>query len=206
MIAVRTHIAALACVVIVAGAACQSDEKIVHYKPFFSGLAGVETQTPPVYGKESVAPSKMPEPAAAEPDKPGEPVVDKLVVTTPDGKKKLISGSGVQLMYHIQTLLASGDAQLFADQVLCETTRREYLSRGLDPKEAFKTAKEREKEIAKMFARMPMGEHSPNVLMEPLGGNVFRVKLTGTATHGLEKWVGFDMVLEKGNWKLRWFV
>jgi hypothetical protein len=109
-------------------------------------------------------------------------------------------------MYHIQDLLAKGDADLFADQVLSQTTRAEYRERGLDPRDAFATLKPREKEIAKLFARMPMAEHSPNVLMEPLGGNVFRVRVTGTATNGLGAWTGFDMALESGNWKLRWFV
>lgn len=182
--------------------ACAQDERTVRYKPFFSGLEGVETQTPPVYdnGHALVEADRG---KAAPATAPGE---DELVVKTKDGRKFLIARSGVQLMHHIQTQLQGDDAELFANQVLCEATRQEFRERGIDPKQAFVALKVREREIAKLFARMPMGEHSPSVLMETLGGNVFRVKLTGAAAKGLEGWTGFDMVLEKGNYRLRWFL
>jgi hypothetical protein len=179
-------------------ASCAREEKVVYYKPFFAGLQGVDTRTPGVYDKGL--------PAGAGGAGSAGAAGDELVVTDKNGKKRLMSGTGVQLMYHIQNLLAKNDADLFADQVLAEATRQEFKERGLDPREAFAALKQDEREIAKLFGRMPMGEHSPNVLMEPLGDNTFRVKVTGTAVKGLDKWVGFDMVLERGNWKLRWFV
>jgi hypothetical protein len=52
---------------------------------------------------------------------------------------------------------------------------------------------------------MPLGENSPNVLMEPLGNNMFRVRVTGPAARDVH-YRGFDMVLEGGDWKLRWFL
>jgi hypothetical protein len=178
-------------------ASCAPEEKVIRYKPFFAGLDGVQTQTPAVYEKNVAIVGKDGKEETAE---------ESLVVTTPDGKKKLISRTGAQLMHHIQDLLAKDDPDLFADQVLSKTTRDEYVQRGLDPREAFATLKPHEKDIAKLFARMPMAEHSPNVLMESLGGNTFRVRLTGPSTRGLDPWTGFDMVLENGNYKLRWFV
>ena len=77
---------------------------------------------------------------------------------------------------------------------------------GLSPDLAYTDLKKNRKEIAKLFNRMPMGEYSPNVLMEQLARNVIRVRLTGQAKKGMDKWTGFDMILEKGNWRLRWFV
>ncbi|MEX2219622.1 MAG: hypothetical protein WD749_12785 [Phycisphaerales bacterium] len=182
---------ALLAAVCLAGA-CQ--ERIVRYKPFFAGLEGVQTQTPAVYEKSPALPN-----AAADADE------TPLYAHGPDGKTRLISRTGIQLMHHIRTVLAEGDAELFGEQVLSGGTQREFRERGLDPgEESLRRLKPREKDIAKLFARMPMGEHSPNVLTEPLGGNTFRVKLTGPATRELH-WTGFDMVLEQGNYRLRWF-
>ena len=179
-------------------AGCQPEEKVIRYKPFLAGLEGVQTQAPPVAEKP-----KGPLAAPAEAQAQGD---DALVQTNPDGSKTLLSRCGMHLMHHIQKTLAEDDDTLFADQVLSQLTRDEYLQRGLDPREAFKTLKLRQAEIAKLFARMPMGENSPNVNMETVGKNIFRVQLLGQAAKGLEGYTGFDMVLEKGNWKLRWFV
>ena len=179
-------------------ASCQRDEKITHYKPFLAGLEGVQTQTPPVAEKPK-GPLAAPDPTTVS-DK------DALVVTNPDGSKTLISRCGLHLMHHIQKTLADGDEKLFADQVLSGLTRDEYIGRGIDSREAFRTLKPREKEIAKLFSRMPLGENSPNINMSTVGHNIFRVQLLGQAAKGLEGYTGFDMVLEKGNWKLRWFV
>ncbi len=173
-------------------ASCRTEEKIVNYKPFFAGLDGVQTQTP----------------ATARESRPME-VIDvsqlSLIAENPDGTKRLILKSPQNLMWHISRTLADGAEELFVEQVLSELTRSEYLSRGIDPAESFRTLKKDEKAIAKLFARMPMGQNTPNVIMRKVGDNVFRLKLTGHATRGLEKWTGFDTVLEGGDWKLRWF-
>jgi len=181
------------------GVGCQQEERIVRYKPFLAGLEGVQTQTPAVVEKPKgpLAAAELPTAADGK---------DPLVVENPDGSKTLISRCGLHLMHHIQKTLADGDDKLFASQVLSQMTRDEYLGRGIDPREAFKTLKPREKEIAKLFSRMPLGENSPNVTMSTVGHNVFRVQLVGQAAKGLEGYTGFDMVLEKGSWRLRWFV
>jgi len=177
---------------------CQREEKLVSYKPWLAGLEGVQTQTPAVSSKPRT-PLEEPKDATVGDD-------DALVQKNPDGTKTLISRCGLHLMHHIQKTLADGDEKLFADQVLCQITRDEYTGRGLDPREAFRTLKPKQKDIAKLFSRMPLGENSPNVTMESIGRNMFRVHLVGEAAKGLEGYTGFDMVLEKGNWKLRWFV
>lgn len=172
------------------------EERVLNYKPFLSGVEGAKTDTPAVTnGSGRVAIGKA-----------GENDEFKLVRENPDGTVTLISKSGRQLMAHIQRTLAEGEKNQFADQVLCEATRAEYMARGLDPIEGFNTLKKDEKEISKLFNRMPMGEHSPNVVMEPLERNMYRVRVTGQSKKGLERWTGFDMVFERGNWRLRWMV
>lgn len=184
-----------------AGAAlcgCQREERMVNYKPFFAGMEGASTKTPAVVEK-----SRSP---LSPPDEAGTESPDALVRKNPDGTTTLLARSGIQLMYHIRTQLAGDDAGLFADQVLCTLTREEYTARGLDPRDAFKTLKPQLSEISKLFARMPLGEHSPNVNIETVGRNIFRVQLRGQAAKGLEMYTGFDMALESGHWRLRWFV
>lgn len=183
-----------------AAAGCAREEKVLYYKPFFSGLEGAQTQTPAVIthggstkgtkedGTEVVDASKL-----------------SLVKDNPDGSKTLISKNGLHLMSHIQRTLADGDAGLLARQVLSSVTREEFRDRGVDPKEAYTMLKPHERDIARLFARMPLGEHSPNVEMTALGNNTFRVQVTGRSRDDLY-WTGFDMALERGNWKLRWFV
>lgn len=178
--------------------ACRPEEKIVNYKPFLAGLEGVQTQTPAVIEHKDA-------PAVVDGGS-GSVTAEDLVQENPDGTVTLHSRSGLQLMSHIQRTLADNDAELFAEQVLSQVTREEYLDRGLDPREAFKAVKPHEGEVAKLFARMPLGEHSPNVIREIIGRNMFRVRLTGKSTDGLNRWTGYDMVLEGGNWRLRWFV
>lgn len=185
----------LAAGAIAACSGCRPEEKVVSYKPFFAGLEGVQTQTPAVIQK-SQGPI----------EDGGELKPEELVQENPDGTKVLISRSGSQLMYHIQNTLAENDDKLFAEQVLSEATRQEFKANGRDPREAFAMLKPHQKDIGKLFARMPMGEYSPNVMMETVDRNMFRVKLTGQAARDLGRYSGFDMVLENGNWKLRWFV
>jgi hypothetical protein len=52
---------------------------------------------------------------------------------------------------------------------------------------------------------MPQGERTPGFLLEPKGGGVFRVQVR-TRKAATLKLVGLDMIMERGNWKLRWFV
>jgi hypothetical protein len=175
-------------------AGCQ--ERVVNYKPFLSGLEGVQTQTP--------ATTSTPANPALERAAAGDEFT--LIRQNDDGTVTLLSKSGRHLMAHILRTLAEDEKGQFTEQVLSEITRAEYHERGRDPGEAFDLLKTQQREIAKLFNRMPMGEHSPNVIMESIGKNMFRVRVTGQSRKGLERWTGFDMVYERGNWRLRWFV
>lgn len=192
----RARVVAAGVAAALLAAACAPEEKLVRYKPFFAGLEGVQTGTPPV--AERVAPAIGGEEVAQDGDA-------GLVRENPDGTKTLISRSGLHLMTHIQRTLADHEEKLFAEQVLSEITRQEFKARGRDPVEAFAMLKPYERDIAKLFARLPLGEHSPNARIDVVDRNMFRVRVTGRAAEGL-RWSGFDMVLENGNWRLRWFV
>lgn len=194
MTVVRTTSVLILAAACVAGASCQ--ERIVNYKPFLTGIEGATTQTPAV----SDGSGRVAIEAASEEDD------FSLVRKNDDGTVTLIAKSGRQLMSQIQRTIAENEKEQFTEQVLCEATRAEYHQRGLDPIQAFDQVKKHHKEIAKLFSRMPLGEHSPNVVMEPIGRNMFRVRVTGQSKKGLERWTGFDMVFEKGNWRLRWFI
>lgn len=198
--------------------ACHTEEKVVSYKPFFSGLEGATSQTTPVLSEEH------------KPALPEGAVADDGVQTGPDGATRLVARNALALMMHIQRTLAADEEALFVDQVLCEQTRREFQERGYDPAEAFKYLKKHEKAIRDLFTRMPAGERSPMVVATSLAPRVQRLKVTGLAAKDL-KWTGFDMVLEgarwapvtkdakpavkngkkvvrfePSNWRLRWFV
>ena len=75
----------------------------------------------------------------------------------------------------------------------------------MDPRQAFDTLKERWEDIVALFDSIPGGEFTPGVYKKAVGSSVQRVELTGPAAAGLH-WTGFDMVMEKGNYRLRWFV
>jgi hypothetical protein len=215
----RRLVGALGCVALLL-AACKPEEKIVNYKPFFSGLEGAETQTPGVFekpaSKEPAAPSAKPGTASADGRTPEQVNEDaaKLQVTNPDGSITLISKNGLQLMRHIERCLGEGDARLFAEQVLSAETAREFRERGKDPREALAMLMPHQRDIGKLFSRLPLGEHSPNVILETVGRNVWRVRIDDQAAFAMRdrttgtpaKYRGFDMVLENGNWRLRWFL
>jgi hypothetical protein len=187
------HLATCATLLVLAG--CAQEEKIVNYKPFFAGLSGAQMQTQPVVAR----------PGTGRGEVIDEADMFRTVIENPDGSKTLLSKSGLQLMEHIRNTLADNEAELFVEQVLSELTRREYAERQLDPIEAFMHLKKDERDIAMLFSRMPLGENSPNVIMEPVGRNMFRVRLSGASARDVGRYKGFDMVLENGNWRLRWF-
>lgn len=177
-------------------AGCQPEERIVNYKPFFSGLEGVQTGQPEVRDGEVVSTGGRLDPSQMS---------REIVIENEDGSVTLVSKSGSHLMRHIERTLYENERELFAEQVLCSATRQEFEERGLDPTEAFDRLKAHERDIAELFARMPLGEHTPQVMMSKVGHNTFRVRVTGLGSNELY-WRGFDMVLEGGNWKLRWMV
>lgn len=168
------------------------EEKVVQYHPFLAGLPGAETQAVTTGPRgEYIDPTIV----------PGNKIEEKKE----DGSRTLVAKTGQHLMVHIFNCVARDDAHTFVDQVLSNMTRQEYYGRGQDPARAFEILKERKAEMVKLFRAMPSGESTPGVLSDGVGGGVRRFVVTGKAAQGLS-WIGIDMVMEKGNWRLRWFV
>lgn len=127
----------------------------------------------------------------------------------PDGEIVLRSRTARDLMVHIQRALTDRERdlerELFTDQVLSYKTWQEYESRGLPPERAYEELVSRRDDVLLLFNRIgPLAENSPQVIMRSLGDNVIRLQVTGLAREGL-RWSFMDMILEDGNWRLRWF-
>jgi hypothetical protein len=156
------------------------------------GLPGAESGMPVVRGDNYVDPTVVPE--------------DKLVVEDPLTKKKTLTAkSGRHLMVHIYNALAQDDKETFTDQVLSQQTREECAQKNVDPGECFEELKRRKDDVVALFNAMPGGEYTPGVYVKSLGPKAERIQVEGLAAKDLT-WTGMDMVMEKGNWKLRWFV
>ncbi len=124
------------------------------------------------------------------------------------GEVTLHARSARHLMAHIYTTLQQDERDLFAEQVLSTITRAEFFARGRDPAEAFDMLKARQNDVFKLFDTMPAGEYTPGVVWNKLGQvdgkNLVRIGVSGIAARGLQ-YTYFDMVMEHGSWRLRWF-
>ena len=174
-------------------AGCATETRVVRQKPWFAGLPDAQGDTA-VIGMDGAFRSAAFE--AAE---------DSLVTVNPDKTKTLTAKNGRHLMIHIYNTMMEYDRELFTSQVLSEKTKAEFRERGRDPREAFDMVLKQENDIVTLFNLMPQGERTPGFLLEPKGGGVFRVQVR-TRKAATLKLVGLDMIMERGNWKLRWFV
>lgn len=180
-------------IVIVVGALAMTacEERIVSNHPMLGGLPGAES------GATITAPPG----ALSDPTT----VSGKLRSTDDRGDVTLVARAPRHLMKHIYDTIFGNEPQLFIEQVLSQASKDEYFDRGLDLMEAFETLRERREDIHALFNAMPRGEQTPGLFIEPLGGGAQRLCVYGRAARDL-RWNGFDMIMEKGNWKLRWFV
>jgi hypothetical protein len=172
--------------------ACAPEERVTQYKPFFTGIAGAEFA-----GQEPVRPSGD----RRDPLSPGDV---KTVIEHEDGTKTYLARVPLHLMAHVENLLDENsdeaDAALL-EQLVDIRTKEHYRSQGKDPAEFVRGLHRRRKDIAKLFARMPMAENSPTVLVEQPGDRMWVIRLTGQAaedTRLRELWVRFDL----GQWRL----
>ncbi|MBL8761514.1 MAG: hypothetical protein JNL50_09450 [Phycisphaerae bacterium] len=177
--------------IVACGVLTACEERMVSNHPMLGGLPGAETATP-----VTAPPGASSDPTA---------VAGQLRVVDEAGKATLVARAPRHLMKHIYNTVFDNEPLLFVEQVLSETTKDEYFARGVDVSEAFATLRERREDIHALFNAMPRGEQTPGLFIEPLGGGAQRLCVYGRAARGL-RWNGFDMVMEKGNWKLRWFI
>lgn len=165
-------------------------EKDYGYKPFFTGLDGAEISTP---ASEDVQASNRSTKTLAEPR-----------IVNEDGSVTLVNATGRHLMVNIVYCVDQDDAALFVDQILSNHAISDAYARGHDPEDIFEILKEDISNVKELFMRMPFGEHSPSVLLRPLGPNMVEVRLTKDSAGGL-KWKSIRMVMERGGWRLIWF-
>jgi len=178
----------LACCLLLGGCTYR---KVISYNAPLAGLPGA------VSGREETGDHlRLTDPTTM----PG----GQIRVENPDGSVVLYSRSPRQLMQHIYQTMENGERDLFVEQVMCARTRAEFRERGYDPGIGFDELVRRRDDVLKLFNAMPQGEYTPGVLWEKLGEKTYRLKVTGLGARDLE-WSFMDMVLEHGNWKLRWF-
>lgn len=168
-----------------------TEEKVVRYRPWFAGLPGAQHGTQPVgTAKGAVDVTALPG--------------GQLTVEHEDGSVTLQARTPRHLMVHIVTTLRNDQPELFVDQVLSELTKEQYAKRGLDPIDAFNLLKEHEQDLNQLFARMPSGARSPDVIFRKISPGIHRLKVSGLAAKGI-KWTSMDITMEHGNWRLVWF-
>lgn len=176
--------------------ACSSEEKVVSYKPFFTGIGSAEFGTEPVQSQRT---GEIADPTAVAPD-------EKLMVIEEDGTRTYISRSPRNVMGHLMNVLdentPEGDAA-FLDQLVSEKTIEYYRSNGKEPLDFMKELRARQKDIAKSFARMPMAEHSPTVIIDQPGDRTWCIRLTGAAAKDV-RYTQLWVRLENKQWKLMW--
>jgi len=176
-------------------ASCSPTEHVTHYKPFFTGIGeaqhGDQGPVDPMKGRRD----------------PTEGVAEiKAVVENPDGSKTYIARAPIQLMAHVEALLDENTPEAdraLLDQLIDERTKEHYRQHGQDPAGYVTYLHQNRKNIAKTFQRMPMGEHSPTVIVEQPGDRAWAITLTGQAAKDLkftQVWVRQDM----GQWRLEW--
>lgn len=214
----------LSCAVIVACACgCQPEQRDVRYKPFFTGVEGAEELrfgTPPTVEKASREP--VAGPAMVE-NADGSV---RLVTSTPSqlfGHLRKLLGSPEILRPSQEAAAARADVaagvatgqppkpmpplksrELLGRQLLARETVAEFEAMGLTGDDAYDRLVAHRDHIIGLFRAMPFGERTPNVLMERLGPNLMRVRVTGRMAEDLA-WTFVDVRMERGQWKLVWF-
>jgi hypothetical protein len=112
-------------------------------------------------------------------------------------------------MIHIYETLRDNEREVFAEQVLSERTRQEFAERGFPATDAFDLLKAQEEQVVAFLQAVPDAELTPGARVSPLGNRVQRV-MAGPNTQASQSLsiglIGMDMVMEKGQWRLRWFV
>lgn len=178
-------------IVVLVFAGCETYEKDVSSNTFFSGLDGAEG---PGVSRTGLGRTHDPRYLA----------VDDQRYEDEDGNIVLQSRGPRHLMRHIYETLRDDERELFQEYVLSEATKREFRENDTDPAEAFDMLKDEFESIDRLFARIPMAEHSPNVTFRRTGPGTYRLKLIRGAGREL-RWQGFDMIQEDGNERLLWF-
>jgi hypothetical protein len=171
--------------------ACTPVETVTVVKNPMARLAKDGREAPPRIDGRTIDPSAPPEEGIRSEDEAG-------VVT-------LRARTARHVMVHIYTTLANNERELFVEQVLSKATREEMMAAGIDPKSAFDDLVTRQQDVLRLFHMMPMGEASPGVRLQTLGPSEFRLAPGAARRSGLPV-MGMDLIVERGEWRLRRFL
>lgn len=198
--------------------ACETEENVVGYKPFFAGLPGAEGGKDPVYGdraSDTGATGSAGAGGAAgvhetdllmdDPLDPNAASSDPLVVENADGSKTLVVRSIRHVMTHIERRLDEGEEgeKLLYEQVVADAAKKEYAEQGKSEAQMMEYLREHRRDIAVLFSRLPFAEHTPGVYLKKRARNRFVLELPPLAKKGSnfsELWVQ----MEGGQWKFLW--
>lgn len=176
---------------VLAGAACASEERVTSYKPFLTGVAGAQFGQQPVIAGGASGPSA------------GDAADGRIVIENPDGSRTLLCRTVRALMTHIERELDEGNTDIILKQLVSRRTFEEFERRGEPATAITDFLQKHRRDIAVLFARMPMAERSPTIILQQPGDNVWILKLTGASaedTRFTKLWV----VMERGSWKFYW--
>ncbi|MBX3402579.1 MAG: hypothetical protein KF699_04105 [Phycisphaeraceae bacterium] len=183
--------AAALCAVLFAAAGCATEERVTSYRPFLTGVSGAQFGQQPVSGRA---------PTSASNADPGD---GRIVIENPDGSRTLLCRTVRALMSHLERELDEGNTDVILKQLISRRTLEEFDRRGESPRAIVDFLQKHRRDIAVLFARMPMAERSPTIILQQPGDNVWILKLTGAAaedTRFTRLWV----VMERGSWKFYW--
>ncbi|MBC7835065.1 MAG: hypothetical protein H7Y88_08180 [Phycisphaerales bacterium] len=170
---------------------CERESKVTKYRPFFTGVAGAQTQTGPIG-------------AARDDIKPFDAVTDgKIVQESPTGEKVLVSRSVSHLMSHIQNTLDDEEDIILIEQVFSDALKEYLKGEGYTPEQYAEYLHECRRDLGLMFARMPFGERSPSAVFQKTAKKQYCLKLTGQAARGV-RFTRLWVILEGGQFKLLW--
>lgn len=174
-------------------AGCETETRVLRYKPFFTGLEGATFGEAPVLDHPSVRPED-PTAAGKEP---------KLIIEHPDGSVTLVSRSPRHVMTHLEHWLDADEDDVLLEQVLAEETKEHFRSQGKDPMVYIKQLHQDRRDIAAFFARIPQAEHTPTVLLDQPGNKTWIIRLVGAPAQGL-RFTKLWVKQEQGQWRLLW--
>jgi hypothetical protein len=127
----------------------------------------------------------------------------KDLLTTQGGKDTLVSKRPRHVMVHLAMRLNDGKEQLFLDQIVSDTTKRQFIGEGKTEQDIIDFLQTNYDDIMILFARMPAAELSPNVAFDRYSGGQYRIRITGAATKGL-KFTELWLEQRAGAWKFVW--
>lgn len=200
---------ALGAALSLACAACEPETRILSARGGLEGLPGAKggfkpdaARNPTDAGASAWDPLLERFPSdPQDPRKAKDSDSSSLRRTSTDGRVTLLARSPGHVMFHLTQTLHNKEYDLLLDQVLSDRLKTEYRKRALDPRQAVDFLAAHEQDVARLIAAVPMGEQTPGVILEPLGGNAFRLRAPAAAAQDL-RFTTFDVVVERGQFRL----